>query len=177
MFELEKLSEKILDSIVFEPMTGCWLWIGARQDPGYGRLHDPKTNKLKYAHRYVREELDGPIPDGLVTDHLCRTEPCVSPYHTEPVTNQENIRRGASGEVARARAARIVQCPVGHLYDEANTYVRKETGHRNCKRVSPRSDASVAIAKRSLKEWHSIQSGKVNRWQTGWRPLSATPTA
>jgi hypothetical protein len=54
------------------------------------------------AHRFAYLEFVGPIPDGLVLDHLCRNKKCVNPDHLEPVTNAENLRRG---RVARASGA------------------------------------------------------------------------
>lgn len=71
----------------------CWLWTGCTQPPGYGRFRiEPRT---VYAHRFAYEELVGPIPDGLVLDHLCRTPACVNPEHLEPVPQRVNIERGA----------------------------------------------------------------------------------
>lgn len=61
---------------------------------GYGRLH-VEGSKV-WAHRYSYEMLTGPIPDGLVIDHLCRNRACVNPAHMEPVTSRENLRRGGN---------------------------------------------------------------------------------
>ncbi|WP_369010576.1 HNH endonuclease signature motif containing protein, partial [Bacillus cereus] len=47
------------------------------------------------AHRYVYENLSGPIPEGMELDHLCRNPPCVNPDHLDPVTHEENMRRAA----------------------------------------------------------------------------------
>jgi hypothetical protein len=48
-------------------------------------------------HRDVYEQLVGPIPEGLVLDHLCRNRSCCNPAHLEPVTTAENVRRGLNG--------------------------------------------------------------------------------
>jgi len=75
----------------------CWIWNGGVGAGGYGAFgsydeaDDPITVR---AHRYAYEALVGPIPAGLVLDHLCRVRRCVNPAHLEPVTNAENIRRG-----------------------------------------------------------------------------------
>ena len=77
---------------------GCWEWTKALHSRGYGQMiTGSKTTKRHnvYAHRFAYETLVGPIPDGLVLDHLCRNPKCVNPAHLEPVTRQENIRRGA----------------------------------------------------------------------------------
>src|SRR6202030_118623 len=70
-----------------EPNSGCWLWLGACNEFGYG-----KFGKVK-AHRFSYEREKGPIPDGLEIDHLCRNKSCVNPDHLEAVTHGENRRR------------------------------------------------------------------------------------
>lgn len=76
-----------------ETEEGCWLWRGALTERGYGLLRDGRRRVR--AHRAFYQELVGPVPDGLVLDHLCRNPSCVNPGHVEPVTQAENIRRGA----------------------------------------------------------------------------------
>ena len=46
------------------------------------------------AHRFSWEMKHGAIPEGMQTDHLCRTRNCVSPDHLEIVTPSENTLRG-----------------------------------------------------------------------------------
>lgn len=70
----------------------CWLWTGSLNSDGYGRFNG------KLAHRRTYLEVVGPIPDGLVLDHLCRVRNCVNPDHLEPVTQRENMRRGDQGQ-------------------------------------------------------------------------------
>lgn len=72
---------------------GCWDWLGSDRS-GYGRLWQPGVRKHLRAHRFAYQLLVGPIPDGMVLDHLCRNKGCVNPDHLEPVTQSENIRRG-----------------------------------------------------------------------------------
>ena len=101
--------------------TGCWNWIGRPAKGGYHRVTVKKQSRV--AHRWVYEVLVGPIPEGLTLDHTCQNPGCVNPEHLEPVTLAENIQR------ARAR---ITHCPLGHAYDEQNTYNRPDGG-RDCK--------------------------------------------
>lgn len=73
------------------PTGFCWLWDSSRSH-GYGSFN--LRWKRVRAHRYAYEILVGPIPEGLVLDHLCRNTLCVNPDHLEPVTQGENARRG-----------------------------------------------------------------------------------
>lgn len=85
---------------------GCWEWNGGTTADGYGQTTEktPDGRRRIYVHRLAYEHLLGPIPEGLVIDHLCRNTLCVNPDHLEPVTIAENVRRGRAVEVSRARA-------------------------------------------------------------------------
>lgn len=104
----------------------CWWWQGATNE-GYGRFFDGKGSKA--AHRWAYENIVGPIPDGLVIDHLCRNRGCVNPAHMEPVTDRENILRG---EGRGAKQARQTRCKRGHPLEGDNLYNRPD-GSRQCR--------------------------------------------
>ena len=74
--------------------SGCWEWVGAVTLGGYGKCLDGKRSRL--AHRAMYERHRGPIPKGLVIDHLCRNPSCVNPDHLEVVTQRVNLLRGDS---------------------------------------------------------------------------------
>src|ERR1051326_2493639 len=79
----DRLWEKV------DKTESCWLLRGTK---GYGNIHistSPGREIKVPAHRFVYELLVGPVPDGLVLDHLCRVKNCVNPAHLEPVTNWE----------------------------------------------------------------------------------------
>lgn len=73
--------------------TGCWYWTGRLTRKGYGEFsHDGIRQR---AHRFSWEEENGPIPGGLVIDHLCFTKSCVRPSHCDVTTVEINSRRAA----------------------------------------------------------------------------------
>lgn len=90
--------EKALQNYVV--VGECWEWQGTRRG-GYGRVKI--LGRLQEAHRASYEYHIGPIPAGLVIDHLCRNRACINPKHLEPVTGLENIRRGEAGSPASMR--------------------------------------------------------------------------
>ena len=73
------------------PIGECLAWIGAKNSGGYGYFWHDKS--YIGAHVFAYEHCVGPIPEGLVLDHLCEYRACVCPAHLEPVTQAENIRR------------------------------------------------------------------------------------
>lgn len=69
---------------------GCWRWTGATRS-GYAAFW--LGGRVVRGHRFAFEQFRGPIAEGLVLDHLCRTLNCVNPWHLEEVTQKENLHR------------------------------------------------------------------------------------
>lgn len=113
-----------------------WVWLAGKDQNGYGRFN--WLGRLRKAHTLAYEEVIGPIPDGLVPDHLCRFPGCVNPAHLEPVTNRENVRRGLRPEQLRARYAVQTHCSKGHEFTPENTYYATRgyspNLHRQCRK-------------------------------------------
>ena len=80
--------------------SGCWLVRGWNSGNGYGKVSVGGRSKM--AHRVMYELLAGPIPEGLILDHLCRNRACCHPDHLEPVTVKINTHRGSAVLFARA---------------------------------------------------------------------------
>lgn len=74
---------------------GCWEWTGATTC-GYGTfsIGGRLTRYQQPSHRVSYQWLRGPIPEEFDLDHLCRNRICVNPWHLEPITRSENVRRG-----------------------------------------------------------------------------------
>lgn len=119
--------ERLLGKVSVPESGGCWLWEGYVNNKGYGRIGVGLD--VKYVHRVAYEISNGPIPDGLQIDHLCKVRRCVNPKHLEPVTNRENNFRGES---ICYKNKRKTHCPKGHCYNTTNTYV-KPSGYRECR--------------------------------------------
>ena len=91
---LELLPPNAAKRVAASPDTDCWLWQGELNRNGYGRVW--VQGKRLMAHRVIYEAIIGPIPEGMVLDHLCRNRACCNPQHLEPVTVRENTHRGAA---------------------------------------------------------------------------------
>lgn len=83
------------------PETGCWEWQLRIGTNGYGETTNGAGRKVR-AHQVFYERRFGPVPPGLSLDHLCRVRHCVNPDHLEPVTPQENNRRGSHSKLTAA---------------------------------------------------------------------------
>lgn len=71
--------------------TPCWIWQRALHRLGYGQMN--RKGHHRFAHVAFYVERFGPVPNGLVLDHLCEIKACVNPEHLEAITQTENIRR------------------------------------------------------------------------------------
>jgi hypothetical protein len=133
-----KILERMLRKIVRQE-NGCWLWAGSKWPDGYGRVY---LNQIaKPAHKVLYELVNGVIPEGLVTDHICHTKDnsckggkqclhrqCVNPAHIEPVTNKENVLRGNG---LSALNAQKTVCKRGHEFAPQTDFYKK-INQRRC---------------------------------------------
>lgn len=126
----------------------CWLWTSTVSN-GYGAMVITADGKsINYlAHRIAFTWMRGPIPNGMVLDHLCRNTLCVNPAHLEVVTSVENTRRGFSPFAVKARQT---HCKRGHEFTPENTYVRKN-GTRWCNECRRIRDRAYSLADQLVK--------------------------
>jgi HNH endonuclease len=123
--------DKILVKIILhEPTTlptGCWFYPHSTLRKGYIRVRcDGKDIML---HRLIYEHFRGPVPQGLLLDHLCRNPGCCNPDHLEPVTSRENTMRGNT----LARRWATADCCVNGNPWIPETTLRRKGGARRCR--------------------------------------------
>lgn len=121
--------------------SGCWFYGGTKNSKGYGffRLY----GKLVFAHRFMWELRNGPIPDGLCACHKCDTPQCVNPDHIFIGTHKENMQdsvakgRNRHGDTRKAlqavwaRNRAKTHCKHGHAFTPENT--KNYRGQRVCR--------------------------------------------
>jgi HNH endonuclease len=77
--------------------TGCWVWIGAVNNKGYGVIGTGPHTTIT-AHRAAWILTHGAIPHGLCVLHRCDTRHCVRPDHlflgTIRDNNHDMMRKG-----------------------------------------------------------------------------------
>ncbi len=85
---------RFLEKLVAQP-GGCIIWGNTKDRYGYGRFK--LGGKMVKAHRVAYEIAYGPIPVGLVIDHVhakgCTSRACCNPDHLEAVTQRVNVQR------------------------------------------------------------------------------------
>jgi hypothetical protein len=121
-----ELPARIENKILPEPNSGCWLWLGAVNEDGYGRVgvRDGELWRNAHAHRHVYELLVGPIAAGKHLLHRCDNPCCVNPDHLfqgTPKTNKED-------SVAKGRHVHGERHPASKLTDETALQILHASG-------------------------------------------------
>lgn len=86
-----------------QPESGCWIWLGAVNDKGYGQI---KINGVTtYAHRLSYERKYGPITETMELLHSCDVPSCVNPAHLTQGSHKKNMedmaKRGRSSKTPK----------------------------------------------------------------------------
>lgn len=130
---------------------GCWLWVGARSDFGYGNFS--VRGRPTRSHRVMWEWVRGPIPDGLCVLHKCDVPACVRPGHLFLGTKADNtadmMRKGrnrqnpARGDAAAKVLTSTDVVEIRRLYQEGKGRFGKHPPGRRGAHVTQGALASM----------------------------------
>lgn len=105
----------------------CWLWTGATNGLGYGKImarKDGRKSHVALAHRAAWILVIGPIQDGLFVCHNCPggdNPSCVNPAHMFLGTHSDNLqdasRKGRMPIGSRHKGASLSECDVRRIRD------------------------------------------------------------
>ena len=80
--------ERLKNSYVIDPITGCWKYTGYIAPNGYGQITvDKKTLRV---HRFAYEIFIGPLDPKLEICHSCNCKFCINPDHLRQDTRSSN---------------------------------------------------------------------------------------
>lgn len=139
------LAERWREKVDMSDPDGCWPWTGYRTSHGYGQIAEGgRFGAVLRAHRVAYELVRGPIPVGLVIDHLCCRPECQNPWHMEAVPQRVNAERGGGLVAATRQRLERTACKNGHPWSEYGYHNGKQRVCRECGRIRQAKWRSVA---------------------------------
>jgi hypothetical protein len=138
---MPRAKQNVLDRLMSRcnlDSNGCLVWQGATDKDGYGIFK--VDGRVVKTHRWNFEHVNGPLPDHLVVDHVCRNRACANVGHLRAATRRENTMAEGS-EAIPAKQARKTHCRRGHQLGGENA-VKTSRACRSCR-------AAVSMSQRS----------------------------
>lgn len=124
---MQNIMDFFWSRVEIDEETGCWNWIGAFSNCGYGKFsigglqNRPMTTQG--AHRVSYELFVGPIGEGMVVKHRCDNKRCVNPEHLEMGTHQENTQEAYDRNLTNVRKGDVH--PFAKITSKDVTDIRK----------------------------------------------------
>ena len=131
MRRTEQTLKEYIENRVDRTASGCWLWMHALNDDGYGIFRITGTRRNERVHRAAYREWIDDLPDGACVLHLCDVPACCNPAHLFLGTKKDNM--SDCSVKGRTRNQKKTHCFNGHEYTSDNTYFRKNGKVRRCK--------------------------------------------
>jgi hypothetical protein len=126
-------TKHILEGYTPEPNTGCWLWMGAPTNKGYGQTTF-MGKKNVFVHRASYFLHKGEIPAGMCVLHHCDTPACINPDHLYLGTKSDNsldcVRR--KRHFLTKYWSQRTHCKHGHEFTPENVRKHKRNNSRIC---------------------------------------------
>ena len=124
----------------------CWLWLGWKDQYGYGRIGKERSDRKELTHRYSAMLHFPDFDPSMYVLHTCDNPSCVNPDHLflgDQFANMQDMAAKGRGN------AGLTHCRRGHPFDDQNT----KRDHRNkrycyeCRKVSwTRSNAKRKVS-------------------------------
>lgn len=150
---MEAKIQQFLERVYPEPNTGCWLWGGAYNDAGYGKVGSVSHNGFNLAHRYSYYIFKGVFDIKLHVCHRCDNPACVNPDHlftgsaADNVNDRNEKRRTASGirikraklnedDVRFIRISNLSDIQLGKKFNMTDAAIWKVRNRKNWKHVN-----------------------------------------
>ncbi len=124
------LLRKKIFSLKSEDSNGCWNWLGAKNNKGYGYIRFRNTSLS--SHRASFAAFRERLTNGLFACHRCDNPSCVNPEHLFSGTRKDN----SEDMVIKGRQRkpkRNSHCKIGHEYTPENEILHPVFGYQTCR--------------------------------------------